>query len=78
MLRNLIVLLLLVFASFFVGLQLAYKTMDPCHALRVEQARRSAAPTGLARIFARVDTAGMDRWQCSRGLLDSWQDRLSQ
>lgn len=77
MLRNLLVLLLLVFAGFFIGLQLAYSTMDPCHALSVEEARRSAAPTGLARIFTRAHTASMDRWQCSRGLLDSWQDRLS-
>ena len=77
MIRNLVVLALLVFGGFFVGLYLAYHTMDPCRALAVEDARRSTMPTTVAHVWTRIETAQMDRLHCSRGLLRSWQDRLS-
>jgi len=77
MIRNLIVLFLLVFAGFFASLSVAYHTMDPCRALSVEEARRSVLPTPIARVFTRAKTSHKDRWQCTRGLLNSWQDRLS-
>lgn len=77
MIRGLIVLLLLIFAGYHLGLYLAYHSLDPCRALAVEEARRSALPTGVAHVFTRAETADRDRWQCTRGLFSSWQDRLS-
>jgi hypothetical protein len=77
MIRNLVVLLLLVSACFFAVLHLAYHSMDPCRALAVEEARRSALPTSIAHVLKRTKIAKMDRVQCTRELLRSWQDRLS-
>lgn len=77
MIRNLIVLALLVFGGFFVTLHLAYRTMDPCRALAVEEARRSIAPTAVARLWTRIKAREMNPIQCSRALIGSWQDRLS-
>ncbi len=77
MIRNLIVLALLVFAGFFVGLYLAYASMDPCRALAVEEARRTVVPTVIAQIWTRSETAHKDRLSCSRDLLRSWRERLS-
>jgi len=75
--RNLIVFLLFVFAISFAGMYLAYGQMDPCRALAVEQARRSTAPTSVARIWTRIDTQGMSRPACSKALARSWWDRLT-
>ena len=74
--RNLIVFLLFLFAMFFAGLYLAYNEIDPCRALAVEQARRSAMPTGVAAIWTRIQTRGMTRPECTRDLFKSWHERL--
>jgi hypothetical protein len=78
MIRNLIVFLLFLFGIFFAGLYLGYATMDPCRALAAEEARRSAAPTGVAHLWTRIETSGMSRVSCSRALVLSWRDRLVQ
>jgi hypothetical protein len=75
--RNLVVLVLVVVGGFFLALTVAYDTTEPCRALAVEKARRAAVPTALAHPWTRLKTAKMSRWQCSRALLGSWQDRLS-
>jgi hypothetical protein len=76
MIRNLIVLLLFLFGIFFAGLYLGYATMDPCRALAVEEARRSPAPTTIAKLWTRIETSGMSRVSCSRALVLSWRERL--
>lgn len=78
MIRSLIVFLLFLFGIFFAGLYLGYDTMDPCRALAAEEARRSPAPTGVAQIWTRIETSGMSRPSCSRALIMSWRDRLTQ
>jgi hypothetical protein len=75
--RSLVIFLLFLFGMFFAGLYLGYGTMDPCRALAAEEARRSPAPTGVAHIWARVETSGMSRVSCSRALLLSWRERLA-
>lgn len=77
MIRNLVVLILLVFAGFFAGLYLAYDSMDPCRAWAVEEARRSVLPTSIAHLWTRSEAAHTDRLTCSRALIASWRDRLS-
>jgi len=74
--RNLIVFLLFLFGIFFAGLYAAYGEIDPCRALAVEQARRSAMPTGVASIWTRIETSGMSRPACTRDLFKSWRERL--
>ena len=74
--RSLVVFLLFVFGIFFAGLYLAYGQIDPCRALSVEQARRSVAPTGIAKLWTRTETGGMTRPACTRDLVLSWRDRL--
>jgi hypothetical protein len=76
MMRSLVVFLLFVFGMFFAGLYLAYGQIDPCRALSVEQARRSAAPSGIAKLWTRIDNAGMSRPSCTLDLVKSWRDRL--
>jgi len=77
MIRNLIVLLLFAFGIFFAGLYLAYGQIDPCRALAVEQARRSAMPTAVAQVWTRIATGGMSRPACSKAMVVSWWDRLT-
>lgn len=75
MIRQLIVFLLFLFGLFFAGIYLVYGTIDPCRAYASEEARRSVLPTAVAEVFHRIDNSGMNRLQCSRGLLTSWYDR---
>ncbi len=77
MIRNTIVFLLFVFGMFFAGNYLAYGQIDPCRALAVEEARRSAAPTGMAETWTRIDTIGMSRPTCTKNLVRSWWERLT-
>ena len=65
---------LFLFGMFFAGIYLAYDSIDPCRALATEQARRSAMPTAIARLW--TGTGGRNRLSCSRGLIESWRDRL--
>ena len=64
----------LVFA--FGTLFLAYGQADPCRALAVERARRSAASTAVEP-WTRVQTSQMSTAACVSGLLDSWGERLT-
>jgi hypothetical protein len=75
--RSLVVFLLFLFGIFFAGLYLGYGTMDPCRALAMEEARRSPAPTAVARLWTRIETSGMSRVSCSRALVLSWRERLA-
>jgi hypothetical protein len=77
MIRNTIVFLLFVFGMFFAGNYLAYGQIDPCRALAVEEARRSAAPTGMAELWTRSETGGMSRPTCTKNLVVSWWERLT-
>lgn len=78
MIRNLILLALFAFGMFFAGLYLAYGKVDPCRALAVEEARRSAVPTAVAGLWTRIETSRMDRFSCSRSLVKSWRERLTE
>jgi hypothetical protein len=64
----------LVFA--FGTLFAAYGQADPCRALAVERARRSAAGT-VIEPWTRVETSQMSTAACAGGLLDSWGERLT-
>jgi hypothetical protein len=64
----------LVFA--FGSLFAAYGQADPCRALAVERARRSAAGT-VVEPWTRVETSQMSTAACAGGLLDSWGARLT-
>jgi hypothetical protein len=77
MIRNLIVFLLFVFGIFFAGTYLAYGQIDPCRALAVEEARRSAFPTTIAQVGTRIETDGMTRPACTKSLVHSWWERLT-
>jgi hypothetical protein len=76
MIRQLVIFVLFLFGAFFAGIYLAYGSIDPCRALASEEARRSVLPTAVAEVFNRVGNGGMNRLQCSRGLFESWQERL--
>jgi hypothetical protein len=77
MIRTVIVLLLLVFGGFFTGLYVAYDELDPCRALAVEKARRAPVPTAIARIWTAIATERTDRLTCTKSLLVSWHERLT-
>lgn len=64
--------LVLAFGSLFA----AYGQADPCRALAVERARRSAAGT-IVEPWTRVETSQMSTAACVSGLLDSWGARLT-
>ncbi|MBL6938736.1 MAG: hypothetical protein ISS15_09630 [Alphaproteobacteria bacterium] len=64
----------LVFA--FGSLFLAYGQADPCRALAVERARRSAAGT-MVEPWTRAETSQLSTAACVSGLLDSWGERLT-
>ena len=64
--------LALAFGSLFLG----YGQADPCRALAVERARRSAAGA-IILPWTRVQTSQMSTGACASGLLDSWGERLT-
>lgn len=70
----LILFAVLVFA--FGSLFAAYGQADPCRALAVERARRSAAGT-MVEPWTRAETSQMSTTACASGLLDSWGERLT-
>ena len=70
----LILFALLVFA--FGSLFAAYGLADPCRALAVELARRSAAGA-MVEPWTRAETSLMSTTACASGLLDSWGERLT-
>jgi hypothetical protein len=76
MIRNLVVLLLLVFGAFFTTLYVAYDEFDPCRALAAEKARRAPLPTPIAKVWTSITTARHDRLSCTKSLLASWRQRL--
>ncbi len=78
MIRSLILFLLFLFGMFFAGIYLAYDSIDPCRALAVEEARRSMMPTAVAQLWTRIETSRMDRLSCTKSLLESWRERLTQ
>ncbi len=77
MIRSMILFALFLFGMFFAGIYLAYDSIDPCHALAVEQARRSVVPTAVARLWTRLESRHTDRLTCSRSLIESWRQRLA-
>jgi hypothetical protein len=77
MIRSVLMFLLLVFGGFFLGLYVAYDEFDPCRALAVEKARRAALPTDIAEIWTTVTTEHQDRLSCSRALVASWRERIT-
>jgi hypothetical protein len=54
----------------------AYGQADPCRALAVERARRSAGGTAVEP-WMRTQTSQMSTGACAGGLLDSWGERLT-
>lgn len=64
--------LVFTFGTLFVS----YGQADPCRALAVERARRSAAGT-IAEAWTRLQTSQMSTGACAGGLLDSWGERLT-
>jgi hypothetical protein len=60
----------------FGALFAAYGQADPCRALAVERARRSASGPASER-WTRVGTSQLSTGACTSGLLDSWGERLT-
>jgi hypothetical protein len=60
----------------FGSLFAAYGQADPCRALAVERARRSASGPASEH-WTRVETSQMSTSACTGGLLDSWGERLT-
>jgi hypothetical protein len=54
----------------------AYGQADPCRALAVERARRSASGPASEH-WTRIETSQMSTSACTSGLLDSWGERLT-
>ena len=75
-LRSAALVLFAVLAATFGTLFAAYGQADPCRALAVERARRSAAGT-IVEHWTRVETSQMSTGACAGGLLDSWGERLT-
>ncbi len=75
-LRAGLLLLFAVLVFAFGALFAAYGQADPCRALSVERARRSAAGT-IVEPWTRVETSQMSTAACVGGLLDSWGERLT-
>ena len=76
MFRMLIGLPLLVFLIAGGTMVWNYGEVDPCRALAVERARRSAASSSV-EAWTRVQTSTMSTGACAGGLLDSWGERLT-
>jgi len=77
MIRSTVTFFLFLFGLFFAGLYFAYGSLNPCEALGEEQARRSAAPTAIARLWTKPAPEHMTGLTCSRDLIQSWRERLS-
>jgi hypothetical protein len=79
MIRFLIWTPIMLVVGAFVGLYIAYGQFEPCRALAVEQARRSvgAEASGLVEPLTRLGTSQMSSTACSRDLLRSWRERIS-
>ncbi|HEX4301462.1 MAG TPA: hypothetical protein VHZ78_01620 [Rhizomicrobium sp.] len=75
-LRSALLLLFGILVFTFGTLFVAYGQADPCRALAVEQARRSAARADVEP-WTRVQTSQMSTGACAGGLLDSWGERLT-
>ena len=60
----------------FGSLFAAYGQADPCRALAVERARRSASGPSSEH-WTRVETSQLSTSACASGLLDSWGERLT-
>ena len=65
-----------VLAAGFGTLFAAYGQADPCRALAVERARRSASGPSSEH-WTRIETSQMSTSACTGGLLDSWGERLT-
>ena len=78
MIRALIWTPILLVVGVLAGVYLAYGQVDPCRALAVEQARRTAGPIAsrLVEPLTRMETSQMSSTACVRGLLYSWRDRI--
>ncbi len=76
MIRFLVMAPILLVVGTLAGLYIAYGQVDPCRALAVEQARRSAGPTAVVEPLARMGTSQMSSTACVRGMLHSWRDRI--
>jgi hypothetical protein len=60
----------------------AYREIEPCRALAVEQARRAESASGLpvaglVEPISRMQTSQLSTLECSRDLVRSWSERLS-
>ena len=75
-LRSALLLLFGILVFTFGTLFVAYGQADPCRALAVERARRSAASTSVEP-WTRLQTSQMSTGACAGGLLDSWGERLT-
>jgi hypothetical protein len=75
-LRNGLLALFGVLVFGFGALFAAYGQTDPCRALAVERARRSASGPSSEH-WTRVETSQMSTSACTGGLLDSWGERLT-
>jgi hypothetical protein len=75
-LRNGVLAAFCVLAVGFGTLFAAYGQADPCRALAVERARRSASGPSSEH-WTRIETSQMSTGACTGGLLDSWGERLT-
>ena len=75
-LRSAALVLFAALVAAFGTLFAAYGQADPCRALAVERARRSAAGT-IVEPWTRIETSQMSTGACAGGLLDSWGERLT-
>jgi hypothetical protein len=80
--RRLLVLVVVVLALADGGLFAAYREIEPCRALAVEQARRAEGASGLpvsglVEPISRAQTSQLSMAECSRDLVESWIERLS-
>lgn len=75
-LRSLLLVLFGALVFTFGMLFAAYGQADPCRALAVERARRSAAGASVEP-WMRTQTSQMSTGACAGGLLDSWGERLT-
>jgi hypothetical protein len=74
--RSALLALFAVLAVGFGTLFAAYGQADPCRALAVERARRSASGPSSEH-WTRIETSQMSTGACTGGLLDSWGERLT-
>ena len=70
MLKGLVMFLVAMILLIVADVWVAYRAIEPCEVLAIEQARRAGLPDQT------TGTEGMSAGQCVGGLLDSWADRL--